>query len=102
FGYCVLGRIIERVTSSAYEEHIRREVLMPLGIRRMRLGKTLAAQRADGEVRYYDERDRTGLAVVGTIGERVPTPYGAWSLEAMDAHGGWIGSAVDLVRFASA
>jgi CubicO group peptidase (beta-lactamase class C family) len=32
----------------------------------------------------------------------VPLPYGAWYLEAMDAHGGWISTAPDLVRFGSA
>src|SRR5262249_44742178 len=76
------------------------EVLAPLGIRRMRLGKTLLAQRAPGEVTYYDER--TGPAVMGAIGTRVSLPYGTWSLEAMDSHGGWLASAADLVRFASA
>ena len=39
-------------------------------------------------------------AVVGTIGEKVPVQYGGWYLEAMDSHGGWIASAIDLVRFA--
>ena len=32
----------------------------------------------------------------------VPNPYGAWCLESMDSHGGWIASAPDLVRFAAA
>src|SRR5207249_712562 len=32
----------------------------------------------------------------------VPWPYGGFCLESMDAHGGWIASAVDLARFASA
>jgi N-acyl-D-amino-acid deacylase len=102
FGYCLLGRVIERVAGRAYEKYVQQEVLAPLGIRRMRLGKTLPAQRVATEVVYYDEKDRTGSAVVGTIGEPVPLPYGAWYLEAMDAHGGWLASAVDLVRFASA
>lgn len=30
-----------------------------------------------------------------------PRPYGEFYLEAMDSHGGWIASAVDLLRFAS-
>jgi CubicO group peptidase (beta-lactamase class C family) len=100
FGYCLLGRVIERVSGLGYENYVRQEVLAPLGIRRMRLGKTLPAQRVAGEVAYY--ADRTAPAAVGSIGERVPLPYGAWSLEAMDAHGGWLASAVDLVRFAAA
>jgi N-acyl-D-amino-acid deacylase len=100
FGYCLLGRVIERATGNAYEAHLQRSVLAPLGITRMRLGKTLPAQRAAGEVAYDDPR--TGPAVMGAVGARVPQPYGAWSLEAMDSHGGWLASAVDLVRFASA
>jgi CubicO group peptidase (beta-lactamase class C family) len=36
------------------------------------------------------------------FGKPAPLPYGAWYLEAMDSHGGWISSAIDLVRFASA
>jgi CubicO group peptidase (beta-lactamase class C family) len=102
FGYCLLGRVIERVAGVAYERYVQQEVLAPLGVHRMRLGKTLPAERIADEVVYYDAQDRTRPAVVGTIGEWVPVPYGAWSLEAMDAPAGWIASAVDLVRFAAA
>jgi N-acyl-D-amino-acid deacylase len=35
-------------------------------------------------------------------GKRVPWPYGGFCLESMDAHGGWIASAIDLARFAAA
>jgi len=102
FGYSLLGRVIERVTRMPYDRYIRQAVLGPLGVRRMKLGKTLPEGRAKDEVKYYDEKDREGPAVMGDIGASVPLPYGAWCLEAMDAHGGWIASAPDLVRFASA
>jgi N-acyl-D-amino-acid deacylase len=102
FGYCLLGRVIERVSRVSYERYVQQEVLAPLGIRRMRLGKTPPSERATTEVVYYDDKNRTASAVVGTIGGRVPLPYGAWSLEAMDASGGWLASAIDLARFASA
>src|SRR5690606_23676337 len=36
------------------------------------------------------------------LGQQVPWPYGGWHLEAMDSHGAWIASAVDLARFAAA
>jgi N-acyl-D-amino-acid deacylase len=69
----------------------------------MQLGRTLAEERAEAEVRYYEPELKPEPAVVGKkIGQDVPPPYGAWYLEAMDAHGGWIASAVDLVRFAAA
>jgi N-acyl-D-amino-acid deacylase len=101
FGYCLLGRVIETVSGGAYETYVQREVLAPLGITRMRLGKTLPAERAAGEVTYYGQ-ETYGAAVMGVVGGRVPAPYGTWSLEAMDSHGGWLASAVDLVRFACA
>ena len=103
FGYCVLGRIIEDVTGQRYEDYVRDNVLAPLGVRRMEIGESPFADRADGEVRYYTRHGDTGPSVFeADLGARVPLPYGAWHLEAMDAHGGWIASATDLVRFASA
>jgi CubicO group peptidase (beta-lactamase class C family) len=101
FGYCLLGRVVETVSGAPYETYVQREVLAPLGITRMRLGKTLPAERAAGEVAYYGQ-ESYGAAVMGPVGGRVPAPYGTWSLEAMDSHGGWLASAVDLVRFACA
>jgi CubicO group peptidase (beta-lactamase class C family) len=101
FGYCVLGRIIEKVSGQTYEDYVKKHVLAPLGIQTPRLGKTLLSGRARGEVTYHDKG--TGPSVfAANLGKQVPLPYGAWYLEAMDAHGGWISSAVDLVRFASA
>jgi N-acyl-D-amino-acid deacylase len=101
FGYCILGRIIETVTGKPYEEHVRTALLAPLGIQRMQIGHTLSAGRAAGEVMYHDQA--RGTAVLGDkLGQEVPSAYGAWYLEAMDSHGGWIASAPDLVRFAAA
>ncbi|MGE3821811.1 MAG: serine hydrolase domain-containing protein [Isosphaeraceae bacterium] len=103
FGYCVLGRVIERATGEPYGEAVARLVLRPLGITddAMRLGETLAKGRAPHEVRYF-AGGKTGPSVFPPIGEAVPEPYGAWNLEAMDAHGGWIATAPALLRFARA
>ena len=102
FGYCLLGRVIEHASGTDYETYVRRNLLSPLGIDRMRIAKTLPSGRASGETCYYEPGSPTGPAVVGDeLGVPVPQPYGAWYVEAMDAHGGWIASAVDLVRFAT-
>ena len=99
FGYAVLGEIIERAAGTSYEQYVTGAVLAPMGIRRMRLGGSLPGARAPGEVRYYDPGTATS---VFPGGERVPFPYGGFHLEAMDAHGGWIASAADLLRFVTA
>ena len=101
FGYCVLGRVVEKVSGKSYADYTRAALLSPLGMVDTQLGKTLTPLK--GEVRYVDPKGRTAPAVVGPkLGEPVPLPYGAWYLEAMDAHGGWVSSAVELVRFAAA
>lgn len=102
FGYCMLGRVIEQASGDDYETYVQRQVLQPLNIHRMRIGRSLEDQRFDDEVKYYTSNNERGRSVVGSpIGRQVPQPYGTWSVEATDAHGGWIGSAVDLVRFGS-
>jgi N-acyl-D-amino-acid deacylase len=101
YGYCLLGRVIEARSGQPYESYVREHVLAPLGISGMVLGKTRPDGRQPGEVRYYD----TGVyrsVFADDRGAEVAEPYGAWCVEAMDAHGGWLASAVDLARFACA
>ncbi len=100
FGYCVLGRIIETVSGLSYEEFVRREVLAPCGVNRMRLGASLNG--SEEEVRYYRPGNGKSVSVFPLEKGKVPWPYGGFNLEAMDSHGGWIASAIDLLRFAVA
>jgi len=101
-GYLVLGRAIEAVTGAHYEAWVKQHVLSPIGITTAQLGHGLPENRAKGEVSYYDSKRRTGSCLYPPkVGERVPLPDGANNIEGYEAHGGWIASAVDLVRFAS-
>jgi CubicO group peptidase (beta-lactamase class C family) len=84
FGYLVLGRVIEEVTGLPYEDAVRRHVLAPCGIVDMHIaGDTLADRRANEVV--YTPQSRAN-------------PY-AIRVSRMDAHGGWIASPTDLMRF---
>ena len=102
FCYCVLGRVIEHVSGLSYEKFVREQVLAPIGIEHMQIGASLDGRQAKGEVRYYMANDSFGESVFPHTPGKVQRPYGGFHLEAMDAHGGWIASAVDLVRFAAA
>jgi CubicO group peptidase (beta-lactamase class C family) len=84
FGYCVLGRIIERRTGQTYEDFVRRSVLIPAGSSGMRIGQDTLAGRAPGEVVY--------------VSAGGGSPYDL-PVRRMDSHGGWISSATDYVRF---
>lgn len=100
-GYLVLGRIIEAVSGKGYEKFVRDEILTPLKIETAQLGRATLAGRAKGEVLYYDSKDRKGASLYAPeVGKLVPLQYGVQNHEAYEAHGGWIASAIDLVRFA--
>ncbi|SEW38790.1 serine hydrolase domain-containing protein [Chitinophaga arvensicola] len=83
FGYCILGRVIEKVSGQSYEAYVKKAILLPCGITDMQIGGNTAAERKSGEVVYY-----------GQHGEQ---PY-IYNITRMDAHGGWIASATDLAR----
>ncbi|QJB41603.1 beta-lactamase family protein [Chitinophaga oryzae] len=87
FGYCILGRIIEKVSGKSYAAYVQEAVLQPAGIRHMEIGGNTLSDRKPGEVVYY-----------GQLGQG---PYN-FNLSRMDAHGGWIASATDLARFLTA
>lgn len=102
-GYLLLGRVIEAVGGRPYEKYVQEQVLAPLGVRSARLGRAAIEERLPGEVRYHDVKNRMWPAVRGArVGERVPIQYGGENFDAFEAHGGWVASAVDVVRFAAA
>ncbi len=97
FGYCVLGRVMERASGQPYEALVR-GFLAEAGATGMQIGATRAEGRLPGEVRYVERYGRTCPSVFPPYAT-VPCPYGEFYLEAMDAHGGWVASSIDLLRF---
>lgn len=84
FGYCVLGRIIEKITGQTYEQWVKTNILQPCNITTMQVGGNTLADKKTNEVTYY--------------GQNGENPYN-YNITRMDAHGGWIASATDLARF---
>lgn len=100
FGFCVLGRVIEKVSGMSYEKYVRTQVLQPAGIHDMRIGRGRLSERFPQEVRYYDPENNTSRPVFSSDGtDPIPTPYAFASPQTMDAHGGWIASSVDMAYF---
>ncbi len=103
FGYCILGRVVEKVSGQTYEDYVCDHLLKPLGITRMKIGRTLPGERAPGEVCYYPAPGVSPVtSALSDDGKVLPLPYGGYSLESMDSYGGWIASVVDLARFLAA
>jgi N-acyl-D-amino-acid deacylase len=100
FGYCLLGRVIEKIAGTTYEAFVQERVLRPIGIHSMHIGATRLVDRDAAEVRYYASGKAKSVFQFN-LGDEVPPPYGSWNLEAMDAHGGWIATAEDIAKFAA-
>lgn len=102
FGYAVLGEVIESVSGRPYEAYVREAVLEPMGVPGMRIGATRAEELGADEPRYEDFRGARLLPSLFPEGpSRLPAPLGgSFQLGTLDAHGGWVASAPELVRFA--
>jgi CubicO group peptidase (beta-lactamase class C family) len=83
FGYCVLGRVIEKLTGQPYGEYVRAEVLTRCGITDMSIGRNVLEHRQPNEAKYY--------------GQGGGNPYDM-NVRRMDSHGGWIARPADIVH----
>jgi N-acyl-D-amino-acid deacylase len=101
FGYCVLGRVIEKASGQSYLAYVRRKICEPLGMRNVELGRSLPGCRNPREPIYHSPRKGRNVLDPESK-EEVPAPDGTFYLEAMDAHGGLIASSFDVIRFLDA
>lgn len=93
FSYVFLGEIIEQVTGLSYEEAAQ-NVLALAGISDMQIGEWSESGLLPNEAHYYQLRASSLYSP--------QSPYdsvGVDFLSAIEAAGGWIGSAIDLIRF---
>ncbi len=99
FGYCVLSRVLEKISGKNYYDAVREIVLKPMGIPDVAMGYTLESQRLPREVKYYDYPGGRWIRSLLPPHDLTPAPYGWAQIEALEGMGGWIGSAPDLTRF---
>lgn len=79
-GYLVLGQVVQSASDElSYEEYVKNQLLMPLGIERMEIANTVPTHSPQFEYHGPDVSDLR--------------------MELRDASGGWIASAPDLLRF---
>ena len=84
FGYCLLGRVIERVTGQSYADYTQTAVLAPCGISGMRIAGNTLKQRAPNEVVYF--------------GQYNEDPY-KMNVARMDSTDGWLATPSAMVQF---
>jgi len=83
FAYCLLGRVIEKLSGLGYQYYVRKNILQPIHAKSFAIGRKKPANTIF-QVRYYPD------------GEEDPYWF---PVARMDSHGGWISNAIDLVKF---
>jgi CubicO group peptidase (beta-lactamase class C family) len=96
-GYCILGDVVEVASGMTYQKYINQAVLRPA------IGKdSLAGHSVEplpNEVRYASLRNATAAPGISGGWLGVPEPYGAYSIEGMEALGAWVATPSDVLKF---
>jgi CubicO group peptidase (beta-lactamase class C family) len=97
-GYCILGKVIEKVTDMKYEEYVQFAILQPLGIFDMHIGKSFEKDLYANEVHYYDNDKTPEMWAFNGSHKMVPVVYGGNYIELLGPAGGWVASAPELAK----
>lgn len=97
-GYMFLRKVIESVTGQTYEKYVTNEVLKPIGITDMHIGRSYLSERRFNEVKYYESDDNQLVSCFDGTGRMVPKQYGGNPIELLGPAGGWIASSIELAK----
>ena len=97
-GYMFLGKVIAAVSGKPYEEFVSNDVLKPVGITDMHIGRSFLSERRFNEVKYYESEESPLIPSFDGSGTMVPKPYGGNPIELLSSAGGWIASSIELAK----
>jgi CubicO group peptidase (beta-lactamase class C family) len=95
----VLGKVIEKISGKNYEDYVVANILNPIGIYDMHIGKSLKDDKFDNEVKYYGLKGEGKVHSCYDSKQLVPKYYGGNSIELLSSAGGWLASPAELIKF---
>ncbi len=98
-GYAILGEVVEEVSGMSYEDYVRTQIMLPLGITSFWLAGNTREEARPGEVRYYETDNAMKIQSLDGSGALVPRSDGGNDVHALGGAGGWIATAPDLLKF---
>lgn len=101
-GYAILGEIIERKSGMPYQDYVVMNILKPLDIHDMHVGKSYYYEKYPNEVRYHSAVGPMTTYDMDGSGEAVPIYYGGNDMELLGPAGGWVASAPEFIKFMTA
>jgi CubicO group peptidase (beta-lactamase class C family) len=97
-GYAILGLVVERASGMPYSDYCRNNVLAPLGIHDMLIGKNTDSVKLPYEVKYYEPLGAPLKPSIYNPDIQVPSSNGGNDIEALGGAGAWVATAPDLMR----
>ncbi len=101
-GYAILGEVIARKSGMPYQDYVVMNLLKPLNIHDMHIGKSYYHDKYPNEVRYHSSAGTMTSHSIDGSGEVVPIYYGGNNIELLGPAGGWVASAPELIKFLTA
>ena len=101
-GYVILGKVIEKISRMAYEDYVKINILYPLEIWDMQLGRSFYDEKAANEVTYYENRSYGKVLAYNSNHDLVTRIYGGSDIKSLGAAGGWISSPAGLLKLVAA
>jgi CubicO group peptidase (beta-lactamase class C family) len=103
FGYFLAGQIVRRLRNkSTVEVALVDRLLDPLGIKRLRVARSLLAHQKPDEARYHPRDLGMVRSIMSNNQPIVPRGYGDEHFETREGSGGLSGAAVDVARILAA
>ena len=101
-GYGILGEIVARRSGMTYQDYVVMNILKPLDIHDMHIGRSYYHDKFPNEVRYHSSAGAMTTYSMDGSGEQVPIYYGGNNMELLGPAGGWVASAPELIKFLTA
>ena len=101
-GYAILGEIIARKSGMTYQDYVVMNLLKPLDIHDMHIGRSFYQDKFPNEVRYHHSGGAMTAHSLDGSGAVVPIYYGGNNIELLGPAGGWVASAPELIKFLTA
>ncbi len=101
-GYAILGEIISRKSGMPYQDYVVMNLLKPIDVHDMHIGKSYYHEKYPNEVRYHSSAGAMTTYAMDGSGEQVPIYYGGNDMELLGPAGGWVSSAPELIKFITA
>jgi CubicO group peptidase (beta-lactamase class C family) len=101
-GYAILGEVVARKSGMDYQDYVVMNLLLPLDIHDMHIGRSYYYEKYPNEVRYHSSAGKMTTYSMDGSGESVPIYYGGNNIELLGPAGGWVASAPELIKFLTA